>query len=216
MIEEEDDEFYDIESEPSDQINPETWDGSPKLDTTISGDINSINSTPPQQAIKTIYAVKFLNNPINGNSNPNISFSTEPDSGRIFVNQGKAMKLCKQDPENRRFKAFKSFNEAYAFSYGINEIDSTFSISEVKASFEASLNNPDKNLIKSSTQDAEKLPFSAPKKSEVNEFRIFIEKNSIDSFKKKANSNPRFLISAGDTPVAVQVNDWLNFYFAFS
>ena len=201
LEEEEDEEFFDIDAEIATSSN---------LDSLVaSADCSSL-FTDILRTARTIYAVKFLNQGFLDERN---SSCMEPDSGRIFINQEKAMNLCKQDPENRRFKAFKCFNEAYAFSYGIGPRES---ISQAKASFEASLNQQEKNSAKILTQEAEKLPFSAPKKPEVNELRSFIEKNLIDSFKKKVNSNPRFLISAGDSPVIVQVLFFPRFFLTLS
>lgn len=54
-------------------------------------------------------------------------------------------------------------------------------------------------------EDAEKLPFSAPRKPEVNEMRLFIEKNFFEKFRDRLMANPRFLISSGDSPVIYQV-----------
>jgi hypothetical protein len=160
----------------------------------------------------TIYAIQLVNRNNNNNNSNSVEQmasdstmtttttttsndnSSSLSNGRIFLNKEKAMKAMKEDPANRRFKTFKNLNDAYAFSYESAEIESgaapTFS--QVAAA-----------LLK--VQDAEKLPFSAPKKPEINQLRQFIEKDQLDDFKAKIMLNPRFLISAGDSCVAVQV-----------
>lgn len=120
------------------------------------------------------------------------------------MHQENAIKLLKKDPQNRRFKSFKSFREAYAFSYESEPNENPVpTLSEVKASIDPlqDKTNSKESLSKS---DAEKLPFSAPKKPEVNLLRMMIEKNQFDSFRSRVLSNPRFLISAGDTPNLIQ------------
>lgn len=198
------DEYYDSEAEPSLLpyiIEPQSY--STQLKTF---DLNeSISQTTPMRTIRAIYAVQFINKQKN----------VEPNCCRIFINQENAMKLCKQEPDNRRFKMFKSFKEAYAFSYESSEIESgqVPTISQIQASITASLKNSNtlspslmQNESKTPTQDAEKLPFSGPKKIEINELRPFIEKNNLNAFRTRVLSNPRFLISAGDSPVIIQVN----------
>ena len=127
------------------------------------------------------------------------------------------MKLCKQDPDNRRFKMFKSFREAYAFSYESSEIElgQVPSISKVQSLLEASLTGVNDGRIlspslmktesKTPTQDAEKLPFNGPRKVEINELKSFIEKKNLEAVRTKVLSNPRFLISTGETPIIFQV-----------
>ena len=143
-------------------------------------------------------------------------------NSRIFINADTAKKLCKQDPEYRRFKVCKNFKEAYAFSYEA-EIESgkAPSIEQVKASLDSISNvmfspgqelqsQASNSLCTSSNQianlDVEKLPYSAPRKPEVNELRLFVEKDNFEKFSDKLASNPRYLISAGDAPVVVQVS----------
>ena len=123
------------------------------------------------------------------------------------MHQENAIKLLKKDPTNRRFKSFKSFQEAYSFSYEHESSEYVPSLSQVKASIDPfkDRTNLKENAPRASNLDAEKLPYSAPKKPEVNQMRQFIEKNDIASFRAKVLSNPRFLISAGDSPNLCQV-----------
>lgn len=111
---------------------------------------------------------------------------------------------------------FTSFKEAYTFSFGASSSDdlnqSLPSFEQVAASVQIELrsngNNVGSPLTSSrlnSAQDAEKLPFPAPRKPEVNEMRLFIEQNNFERFRDKVVLNPRFLISSGDAPIVYQV-----------
>lgn len=238
------DEFYDSETEPSFIEQPEKAE--PKEQTplkeppiqpqvkilpaspqTQKSNLNSSISLTPNRSYKPIYAVQFVNKP-----KPTISSDgSKPDlvsTNRIFINADTAKKLCKQDPDNRRFKVCKNFNEAYAFSYEVElESGQAPSMEQVKASLSlannslfspstessSNLNNSISSPVSTPnqptkstnlSQDAEKLPFSAPRKPEVNELRIFVERDDFQKFSEKVLANPRFLISAGDAPVVVQ------------
>ena len=225
------DEFYDSETEPS------FCEDEAENDTDIVNSLGKLSiksgSAKPVRASKhpavTIFAVQLSNkSKINGNiaiNSSSIMPTTAMSNNRIFINQENAMKLCKEDPENRRFKSFKSFHEAYTFSYETSEIESGQAPSLQQVQAELNLISPLINdcrpqnqgpsltpvkantpkAIAVSNQDAERLPFSAPKKPEINELRSFIENNLFEQFRDKVIANPRFLISAGDAPVAVQV-----------
>ena len=220
---EDEDAFYDSETEPSlPEDEDEVIDQLGNM--SLSGE-RSFNMSICSGASYTIYAVQFTSK-----SKPSTS-----TNNRIFSKQENAKKLCKEDPENRRFKAFKSFQDAYAFSYE-SEIESgqAPTIAQVKQSLSlrmsahssnsvaesatnasnSQISTPNKNL----NQDVEKLPFSAPKKPEINELRSFIEKNMFEQFRDKVLSNPRFLISAGDAPVCFQLceNSFSLILFFFS
>jgi hypothetical protein len=56
-----------------------------------------------------------------------------------------------------------------------------------------------------SSMDAEKLPYSAPKKADINQLRLLVERDDFEQLTDRIASNPRYLISAGDAPVVVQV-----------
>ena len=120
------------------------------------------------------------------------------------MHQENAIKLLKKDPVNRRFKSFKSFKEAYAFSYESETSENMPTLFEVKASIDP-LSDKTNTKESLSNNDAEKLPFSAPKKPEVNLLRMMIEKNQYEPFCERVLSNPRYLISAGDSPNLCQV-----------
>lgn len=178
-----DDEFYDSETEPSLLIDLDDV----KRDC-VNLDPNETLSQLPEQPI--IYAIQLVKCQTT-NQNELLS------NGRIFLNRDKAMKALKEDPENRRFKTFRNFSDAYSFSYS-DEIESGNAPSMSELEMTVELKNS------SAALDAEKLPFSAPKKPEINQLRAFIEKDNLDEVKVKLHANPRFLISAGDTCVAVQ------------
>ena len=226
-LEKEDEEFFDSESElPLIQTHPVNEE-------TISSAINNLNfaqaqtkfstinsANTPTRSYTPIYAVQFKTKPLASNTNASLL-----SNSRIFINADTAMKLCKQDPEYRRFKVFKNFKDAYAFSYEV-EIESgkAPSIEQVKASlpalsnvpFSPSQENATSQYIASNSpaiiasnqttsNDAEKLPYSAPKKADINQMRILAEKDDFEKLIDLITSNPRFLISSGDSPVVVQV-----------
>jgi hypothetical protein len=216
----EEEEFHDSETEPS---FCEEADFASKF-----GNL-SISKSDKKNDL-TIYAVQFSNkSKINGDLVLNNNSSVSTTNNRLFLNKENAMKLCKEDPDNRRFKPFKitDYGEAYSFSYESSEIESGHapSLKQIQASLSLTITMQNRTVVtkgsnssplkqastpnssggSSSTQDAERLPFPAPKKPEVNQLRSFIEQNMFEQFRDKVVANPRFLISAGDAPVAVQV-----------
>jgi hypothetical protein len=217
-----DDEFFDSETElPLVQILINNEEPS-----TLKTNATAKHMNTPTRPYTPIYAVQFKAKP-NANGLVNNLLS----NSRIFINAETAMKLCKQDPEYRRFKVFKYFKEAYAFSYEA-EIESgkAPTIEQVKASLsniiplspcsnDATNNGDTKSPAITtngnntpSSMDAEKLPFSAPKKADINQLRLLVEKDDFEQFTDRIASNPRYLISAGDAPVVVQV--CCNFFFS--
>ena len=117
---------------------------------------------------------------------------------------------------------FRNFKDAYAFSYEAEiELGKAPTIEQVKASLpglsnvpfspsQENLNNHTNSPVvlphnQNSNFDAEKLPYSAPKKPDINQMRLIVEKDDFEQFLERISSNPRYLISAGDSPVIVQV-----------
>ena len=99
--EDENDEFYDSESEPSFIDSPEKSSSS----SPPSNHQQQIPQTPVslkshQQTI-TFYAVQFSTD----ESAKKAVSTSNGNNSRIFCNKENAMKLCKLDPENRTFKA---------------------------------------------------------------------------------------------------------------
>jgi hypothetical protein len=207
-------EFYDSESEPSLLESPEKSDKNGQSADGATSLLPLPTQTPSSAASRLVYAVQFI-----AKSGDDTGETNQEETNRIFISSEKAMKLCKQDPDNRRFKAFKNFDDALVFSYGASSSAQTtkaLTIEQIQTSISSPLDSPKLDLAASngtaskpaanlSVNDAEKLPFSAPKEPEINELRSFIEKNKFESFRDKVVENPRFLISHGDAPVIVQV-----------
>ena len=205
-----------------------------------------VNTPSNANSTGVIYAVQFIKNRQRTTATPNAtsasssSSSSSNNNTRLFMSAEKAKNVCKEDPVNRRFKPFRNFNDAYAFSYEASEIESgqVPSISQLKARFaimddsnppaapsSSSSSNgsaPAASSVSAGVQeaaapksrdaanDAEKLPFSAPKKFEINALRALIESNNLNKFYERVTSNPRFLITAGDAPVCVQVSTFIH------
>jgi hypothetical protein len=186
--------FYDSMDEPSfsgsmdDDSACEDGDDESKLENESMSQVTSSH---------VYYAVQFVNQDKEqeNSTQPNTNNTTTP---RIFINKNNAMKVCKQQPGNRRFNIFKSFEEAYAFSYQkeINTDDVPKPIL-----IQQTLNIQKAVEKKGGT---EKLPFPSVSKLQVNKLKTLIETNKIDEFKEFIISNPRLLISDGDSPVVVQ------------
>jgi hypothetical protein len=199
-------EYYDSETEPSIIEENNVLDENEKANCYYNKQEKVGND-------RLIYAVQFINNIDSSNKFflNSKTIDTPINHNRIFINAESAKNLCKQDPDNRRFKVFRNFIDAYSFSYNESEIKSGSvpSIAQLKESlnkFEIESDIANKQVIvQYKTQDVEKLPFPAPKKSEINLLRSHIEKNEVDLFKNKVLANPRYLISSGDAPIIVQV-----------
>lgn len=88
--------FYDSESEPSIIESSSTLE---PVDSTKRKLISHSFSIGSQNVPTTLYAVQF--------STEESAKKAEPCS-RIFRNKENAMKLCKQDPENRTFRAIEN------------------------------------------------------------------------------------------------------------
>jgi hypothetical protein len=212
-IDEDQDEFYDSESEPIELQRPviDVHPSPVKPKSSVEQQLqhNESFSSTPSRSFTPIYAVQFINKSRtmpNETSTQQANETAATTNNRIFLNCENAMKLCKQDPENRRFKVFKSFADAYAFSYEAEiEEGQAPNMSQLQSSIMGTLTASPSTQTKS-VQDAEKLPFPAPKKPEINELRSFIERNLFDKFREKILTNPRYLISSGDAPVAFQVS----------
>ncbi|XP_062514200.1 ankyrin repeat and LEM domain-containing protein 2-like isoform X2 [Corticium candelabrum] len=84
-----------------------------------------------------------------------------------------------------RFKAFPARNEAEIYSNGKDD-----TLSDTARGEPATLT--DNN-------------FSAPKPQDLSILRGMIEKGDIETFRTSVWSNPRYIVSSGDTPVALQI-----------
>lgn len=85
-----------------------------------------------------------------------------------------------------RFKVFKSATEAERFSIFGQE-------------------SPVKQIEKDISNVSTSFSFKSLKSDELVAFRRLIEGGELDKVKQAVNSNPRFLVSSGDTPSIIQV-----------
>jgi viroplasmin and RNaseH domain-containing protein len=92
-----------------------------------------------------------------------------------------------------RFKLFKSVTEAERFSVLGQE---TPSIQIEKTTFNVSTSNNFKSL----------------KSDDFVAFRRLIEEGEVEKVKSAIRSNPKFLISSGDTPSILHVNYLFNYF----
>lgn len=104
----------------------------------------------------------------------------------VFTDKTEALHCVKKN-DGARFRAFSTRNEAEAFALG--------------------------KLTTPSRQPSRELPpvpaeptsqYKGPKRGEITNIRKLIEKGEVDSVAKLIYSNPRYLISSGDTPFIIQ------------
>lgn len=144
----------------------------------ISTKIQGKNS--PSNAVPFYYGVSFDRNGIDEGASR---------SPTVFTTRHEALEAVKKLKDKAaRFKRFKTRHEAETFSLssGSNAHDSTGSLTSIpKVTDPAS-------------------SFKSPKPQELVKFRKIIEKGSSQDFLDLVNSNPKYLISSGDTPVILQ------------
>lgn len=107
----------------------------------------------------------------------------------VFTTTHEALEAVKKLKDKAaRFKPFKTRHEAEAFSLSFvsNTHDSTGSLSSGQK-----VTDPASS-------------FKNPKPQELVKFRKIIEKDSQQEFLDLVNSNPKYLVSSGDTPVILQ------------
>lgn len=90
-----------------------------------------------------------------------------------------------------RFKQFRSATEAERFSIFGQE-------SPVKQ-------NVEKNPLNVSRDESSSLNFKSLKSEDLVSFRHLIESGELDMVIKAVKTNPRYLVSSGDTPSILQV-----------
>lgn len=119
------------------------------------------------------------------------------ESQFIFEDMKSAFALCKKYSKyNSRVKIFANRNDAENF------------IQEQRNNL---INNEDNNMLieqvsKTVNNDAEKLPYSDVPTSELTKLYNLVEKGAEIEFERLVWSNPRYLISSGDSPTIVKVN----------
>ncbi|KAK3735098.1 hypothetical protein QZH41_011263, partial [Actinostola sp. cb2023] len=139
---------------------------------------SSIEKTPSSSTSAFHYGVCF------DRCNEDGNVDTEP---AVFTSQQKALQAVKQ-LKGARFKHFKTREEAERFS--LSSVSSSVSSPGPFASYQKPL-DPVGN-------------FKKPTPQELIKFRKIIEQGNYQEFLSIVNSNPKYLISSGDTPVILQ------------
>ena len=107
-----------------------------------------------------------------------------------------AFSLCKKySKQNSRVKIFA--NRADANKFIEQRRQSTVNQDDVSV--------PVEPVIKPANNDAEKLPYSDVPTSELTKLYNVVEKGDEAEFERLIWSNPRYLISSGDSPTIVKV-----------
>lgn len=104
---------------------------------------------------------------------------------RVFTNFKETLSAVKSN-KTARFKLFRSATEAERFSVFGHELP---------------IKQTEKNIPNVSTG----FTFKSLKSEDLVAFRRLIEGGELDKVKLAVNSNPRFLVSSGDTPSIIQV-----------
>lgn len=104
---------------------------------------------------------------------------------RVFTNFQETLSAVKSN-KTSRFKLFRSATEAERFSVFGQEL-------------------PIKQIEKSTPNVSTSFTFKSLKSEDLVAFRRLIESGELDKVKLAVNSNPRFLVSSGDTPSIIQV-----------
>jgi len=103
----------------------------------------------------------------------------------VFTNFQETLSAVKSN-KAARFKLFRSATEAERFSVFGQEL-------------------PIKQTEKSTPNVSTSFTFKSLKSEDLVAFRRLIESGELDKVKQAVNSNPRFLVSSGDTPSIIQV-----------
>jgi hypothetical protein len=112
-----------------------------------------------------------------------------------------AFALCKKySKHNSRVKIFANRHDAENFIQ--QQQNNTTNNDESNMSIE--------QVIKPVNNDAEKLPYSDVPTSELTKLYNLVEKGDENEFERLIWTNPRYLISSGDSPTIVKVNIRLN------
>jgi hypothetical protein len=107
-----------------------------------------------------------------------------------------AFALCKKySKHNSRVKIFANRNDADNFLQ--QQRDNTINNDEINMSIEP--------VIKPVNNDAEKLPYSDVPTSELTKLYNLVDKGDEVEFERLIWSNPRYLISSGDSPTIIKV-----------
>lgn len=108
----------------------------------------------------------------------------------VFQDKVEALKLVKKN-KKARFKAFNFYHEAADFAINGAEVQN---------------NNNGQNAAETASAVGEKpSPYRGPKSQDLVMLRKVIESGNIETVTHMIWENPRYLISAGDTPSILQV-----------
>jgi len=111
----------------------------------------------------------------------------------VFTNFKETLSAVKSN-KTARFKLFRSATEAERFSVFGQEI-------------------PIKQIEKNTPNVSFSFTFKSLKSEDLVAFRRLIESGELDKVKLAVNSNPKFLVSSGDTPSIIQVKYFKARYF---
>ena len=115
----------------------------------------------------------------------------------VFDDMKSAFALCKKySKHNSRVKIFANRNDAEHFLQ--QQRDNTNTNNDFNMSIE--------QVTKPVTNDAEKLPYSDVPTSELTKLYNLVDKGNEQEFERLVLTNPRYLISIGDSPTIVKVN----------
>ena len=114
-----------------------------------------------------------------------------------------AFALCKKySKHNSRVKIFANRTDAENFI--TEQRNNTSQSDELNMSIEP--------ISKPVTNDAEKLPYSDVPTSELTKLYNLVEKGDANEFERLVWTNPRYLISSGDSPTIVKVKIACSFH----
>ncbi|CAF1246419.1 unnamed protein product [Adineta steineri] len=115
----------------------------------------------------------------------------------IFDDMKSAFTLCKKySKHNSRVKIFANRNDAESFIE--QSRNTTTDTNDLNMSIE--------QVTKSGSNDAEKLPYSDVPTSELTKLYNLVEKGDEKEFERLVWTNPRYLISSGDSPTIVKIS----------
>lgn len=119
------------------------------------------------------------------------------ESQFVFDDMKSAFVLCKKySKHNSRVKIFANRDDAENF---VQQARSNTTVAN-------DLNMSVEQAPKPLTNDAEKLPYSDVPTSELTKLYNLAEKGDESEFERLIWTNPRYLISSGDSPTIVKVN----------
>ncbi|KAG5684775.1 hypothetical protein PVAND_013988 [Polypedilum vanderplanki] len=122
----------------------------------------------------------------------------------VFASKEDAIKSLKANKDSR-FKSFKNRSDALKFAKsGVNpNISRQESSSSILDSISI-LKSPPPSIEKQIPRNLEKSNYPAPKSQDLVKFRKEIEQNHVQKVFEMISTNPRYLVSSGDTPAILK------------